>query len=48
MEGGLFLDVVIGEGSAVFKLLSSEDESLLIGGDAFLVLDFGLNILNGV
>jgi hypothetical protein len=48
MEGGLLLDVVIGEGSAVFELLSSEDESLLIGRDAFLVLDLGLDILNGV
>ena len=48
VEGGLLLDVVIGEGSAVFELLSSEDESLLIGWDAFLVLDLGLDILNGV
>ena len=48
MKGGLFLDVVVGEGSAVFELLSSEDESLLIGWDAFLVLDLGLDILNGV
>mgnify|MGYP007086420070 CR=1 FL=1 len=48
MESGLFLDVVVGEGSAVFKLLSSEDESLLIWGDTFLVLNLGLDVLNGV
>ena len=48
MEGGLLLDVVVGEGSSVFELLSSEDESLLIGWDAFLVLDLSLDILNGV
>jgi hypothetical protein len=48
MEGGLFLNVVIGEGSAVFQLLSSEDESLLVGWDAFFVLDLGLNIFNSV
>ena len=48
MKGGLLLDVVVGEGSAVFELLASEDESLLIWGDAFLVLDLGLDVLNGV
>ena len=48
MESGLLLDVVVGEGSTVFKLLSGEDESLLIGRDAFLVLDLGLDILDGV
>jgi hypothetical protein len=40
------LDVVVTEGAAVFELLSSEDEALLIWGDAFLVLDFGLHVLN--
>ena len=48
MESGLLLDVVVGEGSAVLELLSSEDESLLIGWDTFLVLDLGLDIFNGV
>jgi len=48
MESGLFLDVVIAEGAAVFELLTSEDEALLIGRDALLVLDLGLDIVNGV
>jgi hypothetical protein len=48
VESGLFLDVVIGEGSAVFELLSSKDESLLIWWDSFLVLDLGLYVFNGV
>merc|ERR1712134_131442 len=48
MESGLLLDVVIGEGSAVFELLTSEDESLLIWWNTFLVLDFGFHIFNGV
>jgi len=48
VEGGLLLDVVIAEGSSVLKLLSGEDESLLIGGDSFLVLDLGLNVIDGV
>merc|ERR1711974_523295 len=48
MEGALLLDVVIGESSSVLQLLASEDQSLLIWGNAFLVLDLGLDILNGV
>ena len=48
MEGGLLLDVVVGEGSAVLELFTSEDESLLIGRDTFLVLNFSFHVLNGV
>ena len=48
MEGGLLLDVVIRKSSAVLELLSSEDKSLLIGRDAFLVLDLSLDVVNGV
>jgi hypothetical protein len=42
------LDVVVGEGSAILELLAGEDQSLLIRGDALLVLDLGLDIVNGV
>jgi hypothetical protein len=48
VEGGLLLDVVVGEGSTVLELLSSEDKALLIWGDTFLILDLGLDVLNGV
>merc|ERR1712115_554136 len=48
MQGAFLLDVVIGEGSTIFQLLSSKDQSLLIWGNSFLVLDLGLDILNGV
>ena len=48
VEGRLLLDVVIREGSAILKLLSSEDESLLIWGDALLVLDLGLDVVDRV
>ena len=48
MESWLFLNVVIGEGSAVLELLSGEDESLLIWWDTFFVLDLSLNVFNGV
>ena len=42
------LDVVVGEGTAILKLLSSEDQALLVGRDALLVLDLGLDIVDGV
>ena len=48
MECGFFLDVVVGEGSAVFELFTSEDESLLIWRNTFLILDLSFDILNGV
>merc|ERR1712212_1461393 len=48
MEGRLLLDVVVGEGSSVLQLLSSEDQSLLIWGDSLLVLDLGLDVLDAV
>jgi len=48
VKGGLLLNVVVGEGPAVFQLLASEDQPLLVRGNAFLVLNLGLDILNGV
>jgi len=37
MEGRLLLNVVVGKGAAVFKLLSGKDQTLLVGGNALLV-----------
>ena len=48
MESRLLLDVVVGQGATVLELLASEDEALLIGGDALLVLDLGLHVVDGV
>jgi len=48
MESRLLLNIVVAEGSSVFQLLSSEDKSLLIGWDSFLILNLGLDILNGI
>jgi len=48
VEGRLLLDVVVGERAAILQLLAGEDETLLIWRDAFLVLDLGLDILDGV
>merc|ERR1711996_87322 len=48
MEGGLLLDVIIGQSSSIFELFSCEDQPLLIRRDAFLVLDLGLHVLDGI
>ena len=40
------MDVVVTESSAVFQLLSGEDESLLVWRDSFLILDLGFDILD--
>merc|ERR1711868_179857 len=48
MESTFLLDVVIREGSSILELLSSKNQSLLIWGNSFLVLDLGLDILNGI
>ena len=42
------LDIVVREGTAILKLLSSKDQTLLIWGNSLLVLDFGLDILNSI
>merc|ERR1719266_158752 len=42
------MDVVVGESSSVLELLASEDQPLLVWGDSLLVLDLGLDVLNGV
>uniref|UniRef100_A0A087YL57 Uncharacterized protein n=1 Tax=Poecilia formosa TaxID=48698 RepID=A0A087YL57_POEFO len=48
VECGFFLDVVVRQGAAIFQLLASKDQPLLVRGDALLILDFGLDVLNGV
>merc|ERR1712227_856503 len=48
MEGRLLLDVVVAESATILELLASEDQPLLVWGDALLVLDLGLNILDGI
>lgn len=42
------LDVVVAEGAAILELLAGEDETLLVRGDALLVLDLALHIVDGV
>ncbi len=45
VKSGLLLNVVIRKGPAILKLLSSENEVLLIRRDTLLVLDLGLHVL---
>merc|ERR1712178_46450 len=48
MEGGLLLDVVVRKSAPILELLASENEALLIRGNALLVLDLLLHVLDGV
>lgn len=44
----LFLNIVVRKGAAVFQLLSGKNQALLIRRNAFLVLNLGLDIVNGI
>jgi hypothetical protein len=48
MESGLLLDVVVGKSSAILELLTSKNQSLLVRGNSLLVLNLGLDIVDGV
>lgn len=42
------LDIIIAQGATILKLLSGENQPLLVGRDALLVLDLGLDVVDGV
>ena len=48
MERRLFLDIVIGEGTAFLQLLPGEDEPLLVQRNPLLILNLGLHVIDGV
>ena len=48
MQGALCLDVVVGQSVAILERLPSKDQSLLVCGNIFLVMDLRLNTLNGI
>merc|ERR1719158_1030026 len=48
MKGGFLLNIIVRQSPAILKLLSSKDQSLLVWRDSLLVLDLGLDILDGV
>jgi len=48
MESRFLLDIVVTQGTSIFQLFSSEDQTLLVWWDSFFVLNFSLDILNSV
>ena len=48
MQSGFLLDVIVGESTSILELLSGENQTLLIGRNAFLILDLRLDIINSV
>lgn len=48
MESGLLLNVVVRQSTAIFQLLTSKDQPLLIRRNSFLILDLGLYIFYSV
>ena len=48
MKRRFLLDVVVGEGTAVLQLLTSKDQTLLVGRDTLLILDLALNVVDSV
>ena len=48
MERRLLLNIVVGQRSSILELFAGEDQTLLIRGDALLVLDLRLDVVDGV
>jgi len=48
MESGLLLDVVVGQGPTILKLLAGEDQALLVWGNSLLILNFRLNVVDSI
>uniref|UniRef100_A0A0V0HF54 Putative ovule protein n=1 Tax=Solanum chacoense TaxID=4108 RepID=A0A0V0HF54_SOLCH len=48
VQSGLLLDIVVGKGASIFKLLTSKDQPLLVWWDPLLVLNLSFHIVDGV
>ena len=48
VKSRLLLDVVILQRTAILQLLPGEDQALLVWGNALLILNLGLDSLDGV
>ena len=48
VQGRLLLNVVVRQSAAVLQLLAGEDQALLIWGNSLLVLNLGLDVLDGI
>ena len=48
MKSRFFLDIVIRQGTPIFQLLTGEDQTLLVRWNPFLILNLGLDVVDGV
>lgn len=48
MQSRLLLNVVVGESTAILKLLACEDQALLVWWNALLILNLALDIVDSV
>lgn len=48
MQSRLLLDVVVGESATILQLLAGENQALLVRRNTLLVLDLGLDIVDGI
>ena len=48
VQSRLLLDVIIRKGPAVFKLLASKDQTLLVGWNTLLVLNLRFHVVDGI
>jgi hypothetical protein len=48
VESRFLLNVVIAQSATILQLLSSKNKTLLIRWDTLLVLDLGLDVVNGI
>jgi hypothetical protein len=48
VECALLLDVVVGERPTILQLLTRKDQALLVRRNALLVLNLGLDIVDGI
>jgi hypothetical protein len=48
MESRLLLDIVVGQSAAILELLTSKDKALLVRRNTLLVLNLGLDIVDGI
>ena len=48
MNSRFFLNIVVGESTAVFELFAGKDKTLLIGWDTLLVLNLALDVIDSI
>ena len=48
MESRFFLNVIIRKSATVLELLAGKDKTLLVGRNAFFILNLGFHVVNGV